>query len=113
MIVNKYVLIFSEPLHCTYMENASFVNMGPILVPGDKINHTDFVGDQSKLFFTSGPEAGAGPAAGARPGTGPADGARDVPDDVGWAQSICSRIPGCCPGISGMLQNQDVSNWSY
>ena len=51
MIVNKYVLIFCEPLHFTYMENASFVNMEPILVPGDKINHTDFVGDQSKLFF--------------------------------------------------------------
>ena len=43
-----------EPLHCTYMENASFVNMEPILVPGDQINHTDFVGDQSKLFLTSG-----------------------------------------------------------
>ena len=54
MIVNKYVLIFCEPLHCTYMENASFVNMEPILVPGDKINHTDVVGDQSKLFVTSG-----------------------------------------------------------
>ena len=35
------------------MENASFVNMEPILVPGDQINHTDFVGDQSKLFLTS------------------------------------------------------------
>ena len=53
MIVNKYVLIFCEPLHCTYMENVSFVNMEPNLVPGDKINHTDFVGDQSKLFLTS------------------------------------------------------------
>ena len=53
MIVNKYVLICREPLRCTYMENASFVNMEPILVPGDKINHTDFVGDQSKLFLTS------------------------------------------------------------
>ena len=55
MIVNKYVLICREPLRCTYMENASFVNMEPILVPGDKINHTDFVGDQSKLFLTSAP----------------------------------------------------------
>ena len=55
MIVNKYVLICREPLRCTHMENASFVNMEPILVPGDKINHTDFVGDQSKLFLTSGP----------------------------------------------------------
>ena len=54
MLVNKYVLICREPLRCTYMENASFVNMEPILVPGDKINHTDFVGDQSKLFLTSG-----------------------------------------------------------
>ena len=56
MLVNKYVLICREPLRCTYMENASFVNMEPILVPGDKINHTDFVGDQSKLFLTSGGE---------------------------------------------------------
>ena len=56
MIVNKYVLICRVPLHCTYMENASFVNMEPILVPGDKINHTDFVGDQSKLFLTSATE---------------------------------------------------------
>ena len=60
MIVNKYVLICREPLRCTYMENASFVNMEPILVPGDKINHTDFVGDQSKLFLTSGYTQGGG-----------------------------------------------------
>ena len=46
-----------EPLRCMYMENASFVNMEPILVPGDKINHTDFVGDQSKLFLTSAGDA--------------------------------------------------------
>ena len=54
MIVNKYVFIFCEPLHCTYMGNASFVNMKQILVPGDKINHTDFVGDQPKLFLPLG-----------------------------------------------------------
>ena len=70
MIVNKYVLIFCEPLHFTYMENASFVNMEPILVPGDKINHTDFVGDQSKLFLTSVQTLEAQPRR-SRGGTGP------------------------------------------
>ena len=69
------------------MENASFVNMEPIIVPGDQINHTDFVGDQSKLFLTS--------AAGLREDKAPVTGARSTaawPLGDTWCHVMTSKV---------------------